>query len=663
MSIQNKGVLQGQAEQIRDETIDNANTATRVGSHLLTEAATINSAGFATSITGGDITLANATFQFQIGTGLVLTDLRGTPLGMQYAADYSSTYTDRSIPDWKAVTDAIQAISLDLGDLGDVDLAGLSTNQIIEWNGSKWVPITTPSGGGGTQTLQDVTDLGHTTTNDIFIKDISSAKRLDLEGDTATLEVTSPSSSAGKYATFQCRNDGDVTDRFAFAIHSSGYAGNSGAGVALSNLGKIQKYGTGNLSIETDDGNSSIGNKNDGVIFSVIQGGITRMSGNTYDWDFSVDSNGHLIVSGPTNANTHFSGDVVAYSSASPPAASWWDDLPIASASQHGGIKVGSGLTMTAGVLSATGGGVTDHGALTGLGDDDHTQYHNDTRGDARYSLLAHNHSGTYLPVAADLQDVTDNGASTTNPMTVIASGNNIFVYDAANTGGVILKPDVANVNGSILGHNGSSYCDLVLRTGSNLDNGIYIQTDSYVGMGTAQPDNPVHVDNDYPQIKLQNNGASHYCTLGAGTGFTVMDIRNVTGGVLDIRKNGVNQLTIESDGDVTCVADIRAAGEVTAYSTSDKRLKSGVETLDTRKELSNIKALRPVKYYHKTHKQEELGLIAQEVQEVLPEITKVKPTDGMIMIDYARVVPSLVASIQQLEKRIKQLEKKLWQQ
>lgn len=28
---------------------------------------------------------------------------------------------------------------------------------------------------------------------------------------------------------------------------------------------------------------------------------------------------------------------------------------------------------------------VTDHGALSGLADDDHTQYHNDTRGDARY--------------------------------------------------------------------------------------------------------------------------------------------------------------------------------------------------------------------------------------------------------------------------------------
>jgi hypothetical protein len=43
---------------------------------------------------------------------------------------------------------------------------------------------------------------------------------------------------------------------------------------------------------------------------------------------------------------------------------------------------------------------VTDHGGLTGLSDDDHSQYHNDTRGDARYSLLAHDHAATYAPIA-----------------------------------------------------------------------------------------------------------------------------------------------------------------------------------------------------------------------------------------------------------------------
>jgi hypothetical protein len=46
------------------------------------------------------------------------------------------------------------------------------------------------------------------------------------------------------------------------------------------------------------------------------------------------------------------------------------------------------------------GGGVTDHGALTGLGDDDHTQYHTDARGDARYSLTTHSHSNASTTVA-----------------------------------------------------------------------------------------------------------------------------------------------------------------------------------------------------------------------------------------------------------------------
>lgn len=39
--------------------------------------------------------------------------------------------------------------------------------------------------------------------------------------------------------------------------------------------------------------------------------------------------------------------------------------------------------------VNAGGGGGSDHGALTGLADDDHSQYHNDARGDARYYTQA----------------------------------------------------------------------------------------------------------------------------------------------------------------------------------------------------------------------------------------------------------------------------------
>lgn len=58
-------------------------------------------------------------------------------------------------------------------------------------------------------------------------------------------------------------------------------------------------------------------------------------------------------------------------------------------------------LTINAALLACTGSGVTDHGALTGLGDDDHLQYHTDARGDLRYSLLGHTHA--YQPVDAGL--------------------------------------------------------------------------------------------------------------------------------------------------------------------------------------------------------------------------------------------------------------------
>jgi hypothetical protein len=51
-------------------------------------------------------------------------------------------------------------------------------------------------------------------------------------------------------------------------------------------------------------------------------------------------------------------------------------------------------------LVNLPGGGVTDHGALTGLADDDHSQYHNNARGDARYSVLAHDHAATYAPIA-----------------------------------------------------------------------------------------------------------------------------------------------------------------------------------------------------------------------------------------------------------------------
>ena len=62
---------------------------------------------------------------------------------------------------------------------------------------------------------------------------------------------------------------------------------------------------------------------------------------------------------------------------------------------------------------ASSGGGVTDHGALTGLGDDDHSQYLNQVRGDVRY----------YTKAQIDSMMAGKANVSHTHPATAIVSG------------------------------------------------------------------------------------------------------------------------------------------------------------------------------------------------------------------------------------------------
>lgn len=53
-----------------------------------------------------------------------------------------------------------------------------------------------------------------------------------------------------------------------------------------------------------------------------------------------------------------------------------------------------------------------DHGALSGLANDDHPQYHNDARGDARYAPLAHDHDADYEAIGAAAGAVSAHAAA-----------------------------------------------------------------------------------------------------------------------------------------------------------------------------------------------------------------------------------------------------------
>lgn len=79
--------------------------------------------------------------------------------------------------------------------------------------------------------------------------------------------------------------------------------------------------------------------------------------------------------------------------------------------------------------------GVTDHGALDGLADDDHTQYYNQTRGDARYSQLGHTHDDRYY-TETELQTAGSSAVHWENITNRPASGHLFFHEDASDLAG-----------------------------------------------------------------------------------------------------------------------------------------------------------------------------------------------------------------------------------
>lgn len=93
------------------------------------------------------------------------------------------------------------------------------------------------------------------------------------------------------------------------------------------------------------------------------------------------------------------------------------------------------------------------------------------------------------------------------------------------------------------------------------------------------------------------------------------------------------------------------AAGNVTAY--SDARLKENVETISNALDLVN--RMRGVFYDRIDTGEAGIGVIAQEMEEVIPEV--VIPSDGMLTVAYGNLVGVLIEAVKELTARVEELE------
>ena len=124
----------------------------------------------------------------------------------------------------------------------------------------------------------------------------------------------------------------------------------------------------------------------------------------------------------------------------------------------------------------------------------------------------------------------------------------------------------------------------------------------------------------------------------------------------LDVYVNNSNEFRFEADG------DFHADGDVIAFSStvsSDRKLKENIEVIPNA--LEKVQALNGVSFNWKRDATPSAGVIAQEVQAVLPEavreVTPVKGGDSHLSVNYHALTSILIESIKELKAEIEELK------
>jgi hypothetical protein len=108
---------------------------------------------------------------------------------------------------------------------------------------------------------------------------------------------------------------------------------------------------------------------------------------------------------------------------------------------------------------------------------------------------------------------------------------------------------------------------------------------------------------------------------------------------------------------------DLQVAGDVVAASTafSDERLKENIKKIEN--PLKAIEQLNGVTYDWKANGKSSVGVIAQDVQKVFPELVKeVQPLEGdekRLTVNYDGLIGVLIESVKELQSEVKNLKNK----
>ena len=143
------------------------------------------------------------------------------------------------------------------------------------------------------------------------------------------------------------------------------------------------------------------------------------------------------------------------------------------------------------------------------------------------------------------------------------------------------------------------------------------------------------------------NTQTAPVTSVAGKTGAVTLAIADVSGlqGALDGKFNTTGG---------TISGSITATGDITAF--SDYRIKDNVETIE--EALYKVKQLRGVSFSSRLDYSNHIGVIAQEVERVVPEVVKTH-SEGLKSVAYGNLVGLLIEAVKDLAAKVEELERR----
>jgi hypothetical protein len=152
-------------------------------------------------------------------------------------------------------------------------------------------------------------------------------------------------------------------------------------------------------------------------------------------------------------------------------------------------------------------------------------------------------------------------------------------------------------------------------------------------------------------------------CSTGATfrnvrIGLTDANTINSSTGNLSIGATTGRLVAITTHTTITGILSV--TDDITAFYSSDARLKDNITPIDD--PLAKVLSIsgNTFTWNDKSHHSgEDVGVVAQEIQEVLPQIVTLRDS-GYLAVDYQKIVPLLIEAIKELSAKVEKLEDKL---